>query len=222
MRCRRGLLQQCGRRPVCFQSKLAGSGWLVHRTSLPTSSQATPQRDGIVGLSACVGLVGALKLTRARNMRPPGSSLSRHPQCMASRRVCAAANGMSRRSGTIIPQRPPHCAHTSSRPDNLIPQCRHGLTERGVLVSLRAPGAVPIDIVRSWRTTATETRQDIQVPEVAIPAIVSRCQSSAVHKKSKLHRQTLTLWDGDNRAHEKRSHKRHIRFCEAAIQGGER
>lgn len=172
MRCRRGLLQQCGRGPVCFQPKAAGSGWLVHHTSLPPSSQAMLQRDSNVGFSACAGLVGdaPLGLTRAKDMRPPGSESSRHPQCTAPHHVYATANGMSERSGTIIPQRPSHRAHTSSRPVNLVPQCRHGRSERGVLAYFRAPAQC-----HRYRTlvarNSNRNRPVDQERGVAIPAV---------------------------------------------------
>ena len=78
---------------------------------------------------------------------------------------------MSRQSGTIIPWRPSHRAHTSLRPVNLIAQTRRGLSERGVLVSLRAPGAVFVDIVRSWRAVVIEIRKTIQVRDVTMPVV---------------------------------------------------
>lgn len=47
------------------------------------------------------------------------------------------------------------CSYKSSGPGNLIPQCRHGVSERGVLTLFHGPVAVFIDIARSWRTIVT-------------------------------------------------------------------
>lgn len=99
----------------------AGEGLFVSSPSLPAQlacapaslPPSTPQRDSNVGFSACAGLVGdaPLGLTRARNTRPPGWSSSRHPQCTAPHHVYSTANGMSKRSGTIILQTIAPCSH---------------------------------------------------------------------------------------------------------------